>query len=231
MYKNPKSGRYYRDFWFEGERYQQTLHVKTRSIAKTLEAKFKTEVMSGRYAKKQQQRRHEIKFKVAMEDYLSRESINLKSHERNEYSSKHLLPFFGNTSLSAVTQESITNYKVKRKKENAKGATCNRVLALLKRVFNWYSQQHQLRIDNPVKGIEFFKEVSRDRIMTEEEEHLFFTKGKPSPILRDFVRLALRTGMRTSEMIKLKTSDIVLGDLGGYIQLRDTKTGDNRRCF
>jgi integrase len=99
----------------------------------------------------------------------------------------------------------------------------------LKRVFNWYCQQHRLRIDNPVSGIEFFKEVPRDRTMTEEEEQLFFTKGKPLPILRDFVRLGLRTGMRTGEILKLKVPDIVLGDLGGHIQLRDTKTGDNRK--
>jgi hypothetical protein len=114
MYKNPKSGIWYTDFIFEGKRYQQTLHVKTRSIAKTLEDKYKTEVKSGKHAKTLQQRKHDIKFKVAMEDYLSRESINLKSHERNKYSSKHLLPFFGNTSLSAVTPESVTDYKLKR---------------------------------------------------------------------------------------------------------------------
>ena len=37
--------------------------------------------------------------------------------------------------------------------------------------------------------------------------------------------------MRKGEILSLKKSDIVLGDLGGYISLKDTKNGDNRKVF
>jgi hypothetical protein len=37
--------------------------------------------------------------------------------------------------------------------------------------------------------------------------------------------------MRKSEILNLKKSGIVLGDLGGFISLKDTKNGDNRRVF
>jgi integrase len=88
-----------------------------------------------------------------------------------------------------------------------------------------------LNLDNPVVGIEYFKEKERDRIMTEAEEKLFFSKGNPQPHLAKIVYLALNTGMRKSEILNLKKSDIVLGDLGGFISLKDTKNGDNRRVF
>ena len=46
--------------------------------------------------------------------------------------------------------------------------------------------------------------------------------------LYDVLLIALNTGMRKGEILSLKKSDIVLGDLGGYISLKDTKNGDNR---
>jgi integrase len=35
--------------------------------------------------------------------------------------------------------------------------------------------------------------------------------------------------MRRGEILRLKKSDVVLGDLGGFISLKDTKSGDNRK--
>jgi integrase len=120
---------------------------------------------------------------------------------------------------------------LKMGKEETSFATANRELALLKRVYNWYCEQHRLKLDNPVKGVVFFREKARDRVMTEEEEARFFKEGKPSPALRDIVLLALYTGMRSGEILKLEISDIVFAEIGGYISLKDTKNGDNRKVM
>ena len=37
--------------------------------------------------------------------------------------------------------------------------------------------------------------------------------------------------MIKSEILNLKKSDVFMGDLGGFISLKDTKNGDNRRVF
>ncbi|MEI6126441.1 MAG: hypothetical protein WCQ99_07810 [Pseudomonadota bacterium] len=49
-----------------------------------------------------------------MKEYLDLESVNLKSHVRNEYSSKWLLKTFGNKTLSNITPEDVTDYKIQR---------------------------------------------------------------------------------------------------------------------
>lgn len=78
-------------------------------------------------------------------------------------SGKHLKSFFRNKTLSRILQETITDYKQKRKneiikkrqnKEGGSFVTVNRELALLKRLYNWYSAQKRLNLDNPVVGIE-----------------------------------------------------------------------------
>ena len=108
-------------------------------------------------------------------------------------------------------------------------ATVNRELTLLKRVFNWYASQKRLTIPKPVKGIELFKEKARGRVMTEDEEKLFFTIGNAPQYVKNFVMFALATGARKGEILNLKKSDVVLGELGGSIVFRDTKNGENRK--
>jgi integrase len=229
---------YYAEIVHDGKRYYKSLKVKNKTIAKEEEAKFRTAVVTGKWDKEQERKKKDVKFCDALEEYLEKESVNLKSHERNECSAKHLRRFFGNKTLSRILPDTVTDYKQKRKeeitkkrkgKEGGSFATVNRELALLKRLYNWYSQQKRLNLENPVKGIAYFKEIERDRIMTEAEEELFFTKGNPQPHLAKIVYLALNTGMRKGEILNLKKSDVVLGDIRGFISLRDTKNGDNRK--
>jgi integrase len=193
---------------------------------------------------KYQQKLKKAKFNLVLNEYLETESIHKKPHRRNNVSSKHLLRFFSKKLLTGITPDDISNFKLKRKEElitkkkktnkdiienEVSFATVNRELALIKRVFNWYAAQKRLTILNPVKGIELFKERSRDRVMTEEEEKLFFTIGDPPSCLRNIVFFALVTGARRGEILNLKKSDTVLGDFGGSIMFRDTKNGENRK--
>ena len=100
---------------------------------------------------------------------------------------------------------------VKKGKEEIPFSTANRELALLRRVFNWYKEQHRLTLDNPVTGVEFFRERERDRVMTEGEEERFFTKGNPPASAEGYGDLLhCHTGMRLGEILKLKKNDVVI---------------------
>jgi integrase len=239
-----RNGYYYTDFVHDGKRYVKSLKTKSKSVAKELERKFRVEVESGKLELRQQQKLIKAKFNLVLTEYLETESIHKKSHRRDKVSSKHLLRFFGKKTLIGITPDDISNFKLKRKAEliarkkkldknisekEVSLATVNRELASLKRVFNWYASQKRLTIPNPVKGIEFFKEKARDRVMTEEEEKLFFTIGNPPQYLIDVVLFALATGARKGEILNLKKSDVILGELGGSIVFRDTKNGENRK--
>jgi integrase len=146
---------------------------------------------------------------------------------------------FADRKISEITPDDVTEYKLKRQeeimarkkkaKESINFATINRELSMLRRIFNWYCKQKRLKIDNPASCFEMYKETARERVLTEEEERRFFVQGKPSNAIRDIVIFALATGMRRSEIFKLKKTDVVLGELGGFMLIRDTKNGESRR--
>ena len=214
-----RKGYYYTDFVHDGKRYVKSLKTKSKSVAKELERKFRVEVESGKLELRQQQKLVKAKFNLVLTEYLETESIHKKSHRRDNVSSKHLLRFFGKKTLTGITPDDISNFKLKRKAEliakkkkineniserEVSLATVNRELTLLKRIFNWYASQKRLTIPNPVKGIELFKEKARDRVLTEEEEQLFFAIGNPPQYLKDVVMFALVTGARKGEILNLK---------------------------
>ncbi len=242
MYK--RNDYYYADFVHDGKRYVKSLKTKSKSVAKELERKIRVEVESGKLELRQKQKLLKAKFILVLNEYLETESIYKKSHRRDTTSSKHLLRFFAKKTLTGITPDNISIFKLKRKAEiiakkkkinenisesEISLATINRELTLLKRIFNWYASQKRLTILNPVKGIELFKEKARDRVLTEEEEKRFFTIGNPPQYLKDVVIFALATGARKGEILNLIKNDVVFRELGGSIVFRDTKNGENRK--
>ena len=239
MYKNKKSGIWYADFLFEGRRYVKTMNVTSKSAAKELEDKFKTEVRSGKYAKVQQQKKQRILFSVAMQDYVDKVGTLQRASKQVKSRSKHLKGFFGNKAITAITPDDVLDYKFKRHDEVMKRAeklkkpvvftTINHELKLLRRLFNWYKKHKGIKFENPVEGVEFYREVPRSRILTDEEEQRFFQDGEAPQHVQDVVSIALATGMRRNEILTLKKEDVHLGDIGGVIVLKDTKNGDERK--
>jgi integrase len=237
MYK--RNDKWYADFVINGKRYNKSLKTPSKSVAKELELKFKAEVLKGEYEQKLERIKQDMKFEMVLQEYLEKESVNKKSHRRDLVSKPHLVDYFGGKRLSQITPDNVTDFKFHRReeiikkkqkpKEEINFATVNRELALLRRVFNWYASQKRIKLDNPVSGIEFFREKQRTRVMTEEEEKRFFTDGNPSPFLSNVVRFALYTGMRKSEILNLKREDVIMGELGGCIVLKDTKNGESRK--
>ena len=135
--------------------------------------------------------------------------VDKKSWERDEVSSKQLNPFFGKKKFMEITPDEVATYKNKRmeeiqgmKKNKGKSrneisfSTISRELALMKTLYNWHATQKKSGVKNPVNGIKLPETKSRNRIMSIEEEKLFFSKGKPAEHLKNIVVLALYTGMR-----------------------------------
>ncbi len=239
MYK--RNNVWYAYFVYKGQRYVKSLNVTSKSAANELEEEFKTEVRSGEYQKKKVREKHDVKFETVLKDYLEKESIFKKSHRRNQTSKKHLEKFFVSKKLSAITPDDVIDYKFHRRDEiiakkkrpvkEINFATVNRELALLRRVYNWYGKQKRLKLDNPESGVEFFPEKERTRVMTDEEERRFFEAVGTNRLLRDVVILALCTGLRKAEILNLRREDVAIGDLGGFVVLKDTKNGESRKVM
>lgn len=88
----------------------------------------------------------------------------------------------------------------------------NRVIALLRAVFNRAIREHELDIGNPAIAITFYRENQRSRRLTPEELPAFFkaVDEEPNRDVRDFVLLSLFTGARKSNMLGMRWKDISL---------------------
>ncbi len=101
----------------------------------------------------------------------------------------------------------------------------NRVLALLKNIFNKAINWKLWTDLNPCSGVERNKETSRERVINKSEMPYMLTAIdlEPNETLRDFVKTALLTGARRSNVLAMRYEDIDYDENLWRIPL--TKTG------
>lgn len=107
-------------------------------------------------------------------------------------------------------------------------ATINRRVALLSKVFRIAIEEWDWARDNPCHVRSLPENNERDRLLSEAEQKALYSalQAHPEPSLYLFVLTALHTGMRASEVQRLKWHDIDVGD--GAIQIRQSKNGEKR---
>ena len=102
----------------------------------------------------------------------------------------------------------------------------NRVVALLRALFNRAIREHELDINNPAQAITFYREERRSRRLTVEELPAFFqaVDEEPNKDVRDFVLLALFTGARKSNLLAMRWADVSLDHGLWVIPSAESKT-------
>jgi integrase len=127
---------------------------------------------------------------------------NKRSWLRDEQMLKPLRGFFGaDRQLTDITPPDIEGYKLHRRKQ-VSGATVNRELALLKRMFNLAINWDLYLASNPVRKVKFFQELNTGRrVLTEEEESELLRNA--APFIQDIILFALNTGLRIGEIFTL----------------------------
>lgn len=115
-------------------------------------------------------------------------------------------------------------------KRRITAATVNRYLASLSSVLN-FAMEHEIIDSHPMKGgkVSKLKESGgRTRILNAEEEARILEAAKASdwPMLHLFVRMALTTAARKSEILRLKWRDVRLAE--SIAVLGKTKNGRPR---
>jgi integrase len=137
----------------------------------------------------------------------------------------NLKPFFGKFKLNDISPRHIEKYRAERLEAGVTKTTVNRELALMKKMFN-LAIDWELTNSNPVKKIKFFseKDNQKERILTKKEED---TLLKICPeYLRSILIVALHTGMRKSEILNLRWSQVDLKKK--LIKVENTKSGKSR---
>jgi len=138
----------------------------------------------------------------------------------------------GHYRLADVTPALLIDYRDKRVRNMAKrpsGVTVKRWLAVLSHCFTVAVQEWQWCEENPVLKITKPRERrGRVRYLSDEERHqlLEACQASRNPYLYIVVMLALATGARRGELLRLGWSDVDLRR--GVLTFHETKNGERR---
>ena len=137
-----------------------------------------------------------------------------RSRVRDETSFKHLNHAFKDTRLSEINPALVRKYMTERReKDGMKPATVNRELALLKSIL-YAAEYDEIISSNPIRGRRvkrFQEDNSREKDILKmnlsDEDQAQFIEGA-SEDLKPILKIALLTGMRQGEILKMKWSDV-----------------------
>jgi integrase len=217
-----QSGKFQITFYVEGRKKRESYPNKT--LAKQALYKRKVEIAEGRFLDKKKDGK--VRFEEFARTFIDvYAKPNKKSWERDELSIRHLTKRFGGKTLMNITIYDVENYKKERSKE-ASPATVNRELACLKTIFNkaieWEKTEY-----NPVKKVKLFREDNKRWRYLEKDEINKILENANEP-LKSIIIVALNTGMRQGEIIKLKWLDVDLSNRLIYIRTENAKSGVGR---
>lgn len=158
-------------------------------------------------------------FSVVAKRYI-REVYPLKSPRTRKDNDKelvHLLRVFGHVPIDLIAPMHIREYMDLR--GQVAKVRANREKALFSHIFNKAREWGYTKATNPCQGVKGFKESGRDRYVSDDEfervkQHAHFT-------VVDAMDLALLTGQRPADVLKLRRSDI----RDGALWIVQNKTG------
>jgi integrase len=126
--------------------------------------------------------------------------------------------------LSSIRRKDVASLHAKVGKESGRYAA-NRLISLLRKMFNLAHLWELFLGENPATGIQFFKEEKRDRFLKPDEipGMMEALKREPNFYVRAAILTLLLTGQRKSEVLNMKWEDIDLES--GTWRIPDTKAG------
>jgi integrase len=218
IYRRGKN--WYVDLYAFGKRIRRKAGPN-KKLAESVLNKLKTAVVENRYL--DVKKRSQVRFEDLAKQYLDYAKANKRSWDRDQKSLKNLSTCFGDKRLCEIDPRTIEAYKTERRK-TVSPATVNRELACLKHMLT-KAVDWELTDVNPAKKVKLLAENNeRLRYLTREElgNLLRCCPGYLEPI----VITAVYTGMRKTEILKLKWEDIDLEQ--GIIFVRNSKNNEMR---
>jgi len=224
-----KKNRWYIDYYLpDGKRKRESIgHVNkiTRTLAeKALKARM-GEIVQGKYNLEKTTR--PISFDQLMDKYLEWAKDNHKAPERDFAAAKPLLAFFRGKTISNINLWLVDKYKSQRKAQGRKPETINKELGVLRRMFNLVSSgELKYKIaKNPISGIRLLKVPKfKPRVLKDWEFQKLYDAS--SPHFKAILLCAYLSGMRRSEIAKLKWNEVDFEDC--YIHVIETKNNEMR---
>ena len=196
------------DYTYKGQRVRRAVG-QSRKIAQLTLKDIELKIAKGENLGIHEERH--ILFREYGSEYLeySKADKGSKSYERDRVSLRRLNATFGDEYLFAVAPKEIEEYKKHRlEKGGVKPATVNRELATLRHMFNKAVEWGYVK-ETPVKGVKMLK-IPPGRTRFLEPAEIDALLKQCSPHLKPIMLTALNTGMRLSEILNLRWSNVNL---------------------
>jgi integrase len=195
---------------YKGGQIRRSTETTDRKTAEKIYHKVMTQIAEGKWFERLPG--EEKTFKEMMEKYLSEHSARNKaprSHIRDKGIAKHLRASFGDLTIAEITPKLIADYKTKRREEGASPRTVNYELTLMGHAFNLAIKEWEWCKENPVRKISKEKVNNIiERWMPYKEEQKLLNAS--IEWLRPILILGIETGLRQSELLNLRWSNVDL---------------------
>lgn len=145
-------------------------------------------------------------------DYMEKHA---KPHKRSwkgdQDQYRRYLESWGTRRLSNITKASVKALHIRVGTQNGPYAA-NRMLALLRGVFNFAIRERDLPLANPAVGIKPYAEEEREQRLNSDELPAFFEAlaEEPNETARDYILLSLLTGGRKSNVLSMRWDEVHL---------------------
>jgi len=229
-----RGGMWWYNFWWEGQHVQRATRVTSRTQALKMQSIHRAQLALGKYGLGP--KREILKFADFAARYLEYSKANKPAYAvERYYIPRALTPFFGKFRLDEITPLTVEKYKQKRLGARLKKSSINREIGLLKSMLST-AVTWKLVDANPTRDAELFKldDPLVARVLSyEEEEKLLAACDHPelqylAPHLKPVITVALYTGLRRSEIFRLRWTDIDFDNSVLTVQKSKTKAGQGR---
>ena len=215
----PQSGKWFVRMWLNGR--ERRFRCSSKSEAKALYGRLKSEQLSGRYFEKPKT----ILFRDVANDYITRIDARRKRKGDDKSRIDRWIAELGGLDISKIGPRHIEKVLTALTEEGYQPGTVLRFFGVVKAALNDARRLGLLK-ENPASRVKPPKVNNvLIRYLTPEQETALFEHlpEKYQPI----VIMALHSGCRQGELLRLKWSDVDWN--AGILTIRETKTGGSRR--
>ncbi len=190
-------------FSYKGKQIRRPTETADKKLAEKIYHKVMTQIAEGKWLEMPLGTDKTVRELLAR--YLTDHSARNKApmgYLRDQSLVKHLSAAFGDYIISELSARVIAEYKVRRRTEGLAANTVNNELGLLSHAYNLAIREWEWADSNPVSRVSREKVNNQvERWLTHEEEQSILAL---SPLwLREIVIIAINTGLRQDEIIKL----------------------------
>ena len=229
LFRRKDSKVWWMSFCHNGQQYKRSTYTTDKKLAEKIYSKVTTMIVEDRWFEVNEASRHT--FNELMEKFMKIHAPRQKESTQKRYISatSHLTKYFSDMTLNQITPKIITAYMQHRLDQGVTPATVNREFRTLSKAMKLAYREWEWIRENPCIKVSALRENNTiTRYLTEDEEPrlLNAARGYLNDQMVDIIKIALNTGLRQSEILKLKWSHIDLARK--VLTVEETKNNEPR---